>query len=376
MVDPTAFYESAKGCDLDLFTGVPDSLLKDFCLYLSQCAAPNEHVVVANEGAAIALASGHYLSSGGIALVYMQNSGLGNAVNPLLSLTCSNVYQIPLIMLIGWRGETGTNDEPQHLAQGRLTLPLLETLGIPQRLLPPDTTEAVECLEESVSMARSLSAPVAIVVRKDTFVGISDKAVISNGYEMSREKAISVIVENLDERDALVSTTGKISRELYECRELRNGAGSEQDFLAVGSMGHASQIALGVALVQPERRVYCLDGDGALIMHMGSLAIIGSRAPRNFVHVVLNNGCHESVGGQPTAGFDIDIAQIAKACGYRTTISAKSLAELRTSLKSVINEEGPCLLEVRVSGESRKELGRPEPRLLENRNRFMKFLQQ
>ena len=376
MVDPTAFYESAKGCDLDLFTGVPDSLLKDFCLYLSQCAAPNEHVVVANEGAAIALASGHYLSSGGIALVYMQNSGLGNAVNPLLSLTCSNVYKIPLIMLIGWRGETGTNDEPQHLAQGRLTLPLLETLGIPQRLLPRDTAGAVECLEESVSMARSLSAPVAIVVRKDTFVGTSDKAVISNGYEMSREKAISVIVENLEERDALVSTTGKVSRELYECRRLRNGAGSEQDFLAVGSMGHASQIALGVALVQPERRVYCLDGDGALIMHMGSLAIIGSRAPRNFVHVVLNNGCHESVGGQPTAGFDIDIAQIAKACGYRTTILARSLAELRTSLKSVINEEGPCLLEVRVSGESRKELGRPEPRLLENRNRFMKFLQQ
>lgn len=376
MVDPTTFYESAKGCDLDLFTGVPDSLLKDFCLYLSQCAAPNEHVVVANEGAAIALASGHYLSSGGIALVYMQNSGLGNAVNPLLSLTCSNVYQIPLIMLIGWRGETGTNDEPQHLAQGRLTLPLLETLGIPQRLLPRDTAGAVECLEESVSMARSLSAPVAIVVRKDTFVGTSDKAVISNGYEMSREKAISVIVENLEERDALVSTTGKVSRELYECRRLRNGAGSEQDFLVVGSMGHASQIALGVALVQPERRVYCLDGDGALIMHMGSLAIIGSRAPRNFVHVVLNNGCHESVGGQPTAGFDIDVAQIAKACGYRTTILARSLAELRTSLKSVINEEGPCLLEVRVSGESRKELGRPKPRLLENRNRFMKFLQQ
>ncbi len=376
MVDPTIFYESAKGCDLDLFTGVPDSLLKDFCLYLSQCAAPNEHVVVANEGAAIALASGHYLSSGGIALVYMQNSGLGNAVNPLLSLTCSNVYQIPLIMLIGWRGETGTNDEPQHLAQGRLTLPLLETLGIPQRLLPRDTAGAVECLEESVSMARSLSAPVAIVVRKDTFVGTSDKAVISNGYEMSREKAISVIVENLEERDALVSTTGKVSRELYECRRLRNGAGSEQDFLVVGSMGHASQIALGVALAQPERRVYCLDGDGALIMHMGSLAIIGSRAPRNFVHVVLNNGCHESVGGQPTAGFDIDVAQIAKACGYRTTILARSLAELRTSLKSVINEEGPCLLEVRVSGESRKELGRPKPTLLENRNRFMKFLQQ
>tara|TARA_B110000263_G_scaffold173191_1_gene151082 strand:+ start:1215 stop:2345 length:1131 start_codon:yes stop_codon:yes gene_type:complete len=376
LVDPTIFYESAKGCDLDLFTGVPDSLLKDFCLYLSQCAAPNEHVVVANEGAAIALASGHYLSSGGIALVYMQNSGLGNAVNPLLSLTCSNVYQIPLIMLIGWRGETGTNDEPQHLAQGRLTLPLLETLGIPQRLLPRDTAGAVECLEESVSMARSLSAPVAIVVRKDTFVGTSDKAVISNGYEMSREKAISVIVENLEERDALVSTTGKVSRELYECRRLRNGAGSEQDFLVVGSMGHASQIALGVALAQPERRVYCLDGDGALIMHMGSLAIIGSRAPRNFVHVVLNNGCHESVGGQPTAGFDIDVAQIAKACGYRTTILARSLAELRTSLKSVINEEGPCLLEVRVSGESRKELGRPKPTLLENRNRFMKFLQQ
>ena len=376
MVDPAAFYESAKGCDVGLFAGVPDSLLKEFCSYLSQCAGPDEHVVVANEGAGIALASGHYLSSSGIALVYMQNSGLGNAVNPLLSLTCRDVYAIPLIMLIGWRGETGTNDEPQHLAQGRLTLPLLETIGIPQRLLPRDTTGAVECLEESVSTAKSLSAPVAIVVRRDTFVGISDNAVVSNGYEMSREEAISLIVENLDDRDALVSTTGKISRELYECRLLRSGVGSEQDFLAVGSMGHASQIALGVALAQPERRVYCLDGDGALIMHLGSLAIIGSRSPRNFVHVVLNNGCHESVGGQPTAGFDIDVPQIAKACGYRTTISATSLPELRTSLKSMSNEEGPCLLEVRVSSDSRKELGRPEPSLLDNRNRFMKFLQQ
>jgi phosphonopyruvate decarboxylase len=199
---------------------------------------------------------------------------------------------------------------------------------------------------------------------------------VSNGYEISREQAISLIVENLDERDALVATTGKISRELYECRRLRNGAGSEQDFLAVGSMGHASQIALGVALAQPERRVYCLDGDGALIMHLGSLAIIGSRAPRNFVHVVLNNGCHESVGGQPTAGLDIDVSQIAKACGYRTTNSATSLAELRTSLKSMTNEEGPCLLEVRVSSASRKDLGRPDTSLVENRNRFMKFLQQ
>ena len=374
MVDATAFYQAAVDNGIDLICGVPDSLLKDLSVALHENAAKDQHVVVPNEGAGIALATGHYLATGHTPLVYMQNSGLGNAVNPLVSLTSQDVYQIPLVLLIGWRGQPGKDDEPQHRLQGRVTIPLLETLEIPSRLLPSDTAAAAKCLGESVATAKARSGPVAIVVQRGTFDASSGMDIVTNGYELSREDALLAVVGSLDSRDAVVVTTGKASREIYEHRQSLGPIGPKQEFLAVGSMGHASQIALGVALGQPDRRVFCLDGDGALIMHMGSLALIGSSAPLQFVHVVLNNGCHESVGGQATVGFEIGIPEIAMACGYSASASVSNVTDLTNSLQGFREIEGPCLLEVRVSATARKDLGRPQEPPSAGRDDFMEFL--
>ena len=374
MVDAVAFYQAAIDNGISLTCGVPDSLLKHLSTVLQKNATKDQHVVVPNEGSGIALAAGHYLATGGISLVYMQNSGLGNAINPLLSLTSRDVYQIPLVLLIGWRGQPDRADEPQHLFQGRVTVPLLETLEIPFWLLPSDTASAVECLGKSVRTARELQGPVAIVVQSETFAADSEVGVMANGYELSREEAISTIVGSLDDRDAVVATTGKASREVHEYRRNRGPVSPQQEFLTLGSMGHASQIALGIALSQPDRRVFCLDGDGALLMHMGSLALIGDSRPRQFVHVVLNNGCHESVGGQPTVGFEIDIPKIAEACGYSAAVSVSTVADLMNSLERFHEIEGPCLLEVRVSAAARTDLRRPQKPPSAGRDDFMEFL--
>lgn len=374
MVDATAFYQAAVGNGIDFICGVPDSLLKNLCTALHENATKDQHVVVPNEGAGIALATGHYMATGRTPLVYMQNSGLGNAVNPLVSLTSQDVYQIPLVLLIGWRGQPGKEDEPQHRLQGRVTIPLLETLEIPSRLLPSDTGAAVDCLGESVAAARALSGPVAIVVQSGTFGGGSGTDIVVNGYELSREEALVAVVDSLESRDAVVVTTGKASREIYEHLQDHDPAGPKQDFLTVGSMGHASQIALGVALGQSDRRVFCLDGDGALLMHMGSLALIGTSAPSQFVHVVLNNGCHESVGGQPTVGFEIDIPKIAEACGYSAAVSVSTVPDLKNSLERFHEIEGPCMLEIRVSAAARKDLGRPQTPPSAGKDDFMEFL--
>ena len=374
MVDAAAFYQATIDNGISLICGVPDSLLRHLSTVLQKNATKDQHVVVPNEGSGIALAAGHYLATGGISLVYMQNSGLGNAINPLLSLTSRDVYQIPLVLLIGWRGQPDRADEPQHLFQGRVTVPLLETLEIPFWLLPSDTASAVECLGKSVRTARELQGPVAIVVQSETFAADSEVGVMANGYELSREEAISTIVGSLDDRDAVVATTGKASREVHEYRRNRGPVSPQQEFLTLGSMGHASQIALGIALSQPDRRVFCLDGDGALLMHMGSLALIGSSRPRQFVHVVLNNGCHESVGGQPTVGFEIDIPKIAEACGYSAAVSVSTVADLMNSLERFHEIEGPCLLEVRVSAAARKDLRRPQKPPSAGRDDFMEFL--
>ena len=374
MVDASAFYQAAIDNGISLICGVPDSLLRHLSTVLQKNATKDQHVVVPNEGSGIALATGHHLATGGIGLVYMQNSGLGNAINPLLSLTSREVYQIPLVILIGWRGQPGRDDEPQHLFQGRVTVPLLETLEIPFWLLPSDTAAAVECLGESVRTARALHGPVAIVAQSETFAADSGAGVMTNGYELSREEAMSTIMGSLDGRDAVVVTTGKASREVHEYRRNRGAVSPQQEFLTLGSMGHASQIALGVSLSQPDRRVFCLDGDGALLMHMGSLALIGSSRPRQFVHVVLNNGCHESVGGQPTAGFEIDIPRVAEACGYCAATSVCTVADLKSSLQRFREVEGPCLLEVRISVSARKDLGRPQTVPSDRKDAFMEFL--
>lgn len=364
MISCKDFYELLTEKGIDFFTGVPDSLLKDFNAYIMDNS--NNHIITANEGNAIAMATGYHLATGKTPLVYMQNSGHGNAINPLTSLADKDVYSIPMILLIGWRGEPGNQDEPQHIKQGKVTINILESLEIPYTIMP----DSLENLTLNVS---KLSSPYALVVKKGTFEPYTLKNKLETLYDSKREDAIKLIVNSLAEKDIIVSTTGKTSRELFEYREEKR-QGHERDFLTVGSMGHSSSIAMSIALQKKERQVYCLDGDGALIMHMGSLAVIGQQRPKNFRHIVFNNGCHESVGGQPTAGFYIDIPAIAKACGYNLVMRAEKPEEIKEKLKLLKNSEGPALLEIRINNSSRSDLGRPTTTPKENKEKFMDFL--
>ncbi|MBV9613877.1 MAG: phosphonopyruvate decarboxylase [Ktedonobacteraceae bacterium] len=367
------FYNALTTHNITFFTGVPDSLLQDVCAYITDHTDSDHHIIAANEGNAIALAAGYYLSTKQPGLVYMQNSGLGNAVNPLVSLVDPEVYSIPLLMLIGWRGEPGTRDEPQHVKQGKVTLQLLETLGVPYRVLPEEPVQALLTVQEAVRGMQQLQSPYALIVRAGTFQPYKLQKQIVTSYEMRREDAVQIFADWTRPTDVVVSTTGKTSRELFELRERPAKIG--QDFLTVGSMGHASQIALGIALARSDKEVFCLDGDGALIMHMGALAIIGCQHVPNFKHIVINNGAHDSVGGQPTAGFAIDIPSIARACGYTHAATAETREQLLAQLNILRASRGPALLEVRVNKGARPNLGRPTTTPIQNRESFLTFLE-
>jgi phosphonopyruvate decarboxylase len=372
MLDPAEFFECLRGARFDYFTGVPDSLLKDFCAYVSDHAGEQGHLISANEGAAVALAAGHYLATGRYGLVYMQNSGLGNAINPLTSLADEDVYSIPMLLLIGWRGEPGRPDEPQHVKQGKVTNGLLDCLGIPNAVLPQEMDGARALLIRAVTHFERHSSPFAIVVSAGTF-GKYEKRKDPDHHEMRREDAIKVIAGNLDVADVIVATTGMTSRELFEHRATTGGRHSG-DFLTVGSMGHASQIAMAIAQSRPDRQVVCLDGDGAAIMHLGSLAIIGTRAPSNFKHIIINNGAHDSVGGQPTAAQAIDLTAIATACGYRHVARVKLARDLAAAVSKLRKQDGPALLEVLTNKGARSDLGRPNVRPVDNKIGFMRNL--
>jgi phosphonopyruvate decarboxylase len=373
MLDCSVIFGALHDAGIGFFAGVPDSVLKHLCAYIADHTDAQRHIVAANEGGAVALAAGYHLATGGCACVYSQNAGQGNAINPLTSLADPEVYGIPMLLVLGWRGEPDTHDEPQHRKQGRVTIPLLQALEIPWTILPDDEAVAVACVRRAVKTARERSGPFAIVVRDGTLAPYQLHTTDPNRYVLSREDALTLIVDRLDARDVLVATTGKLSRELYEYRVSR-GEDPGRDFLTVGSMGHASQIALGIAIARPQRRVVCLDGDGALLMHMGALAVIGKRAPANYLHVVFNNGAHESVGGQPTAGFSADLAGVAKSCGYQWAGCADTARELTAALGTLKARDGPQLLEVRLALGARANLGRPQTTPVQNKRRFMEFL--
>jgi phosphonopyruvate decarboxylase len=373
VIEPKLLYDTFDAQGLSFYAGVPDSLLKDFCAYVTDTAPAVNHIIAANEGAAVALAAGYHLATGKAGIVYMQNSGIGNAINPILSLADREVYSIPMLLLIGWRAEPGVKDEPQHLKQGRVQLELLKALDIPYIILDADPETAGKNIADLCSTMLDRSSPVAVVVRKGTFSPYSLTKKTVNRHQLSREDALKIIVDTVQDNDIIVSTTGKTSRELFEYRE-RRGHGHEKDFLTVGSMGHASQIALGIALNRPDRSVYCIDGDGAVLMHMGSLAIIGAAAPRNYYHIVINNGAHESVGGQPTAGFTIDLKSVAQGCGYVSTFAEDTPDGIKNALQSMIASAGPSLLEIRVNLHARKDLGRPTSTPVENKKSLMKFI--
>lgn len=373
MLNCQAVFEALRERGITYYTGVPDSLLKDFCSFVTDHTDERNHVIAANEGGAVALAAGYHLATGRVGLVYMQNSGQGNAVNPLVSLADPKVYGIPMLLVIGWRGEPGRPDEPQHVKQGEVTLPMLDALGIRYEVLPDTLDAAAACIERGLIHTQEHKTPFALVVKKGTFSKYKLQRQEENVYPLSREQAIRQIADSLGECDVVVSTTGMPSRELFEHR-VNSGVGTGRDFFTVGSMGHASMIALTIAESRPDRRIYCLDGDGALIMHMGAMAIIGTRRPANYRHIVLNNGAHDSVGGQPTAAFGVDIPAIAAACGYAHALRATSREELERCLQDAAELDGPLLLEVRVARGSRPDLGRPTTTPMENKQRFMEFI--
>lgn len=373
MISPEYLFNLLKQHQLTFYAGVPDSLLKEFCAYVTDNASPENHIIAANEGNAVALAAGYHLATGKAGVVYLQNSGLGNCVNPLTSLTDKEIYSIPLLLLIGWRAEPGKKDEPQHEKMGRITLPLLEVLEIPYSVVPDDEKEAGVVVQKAVAHLNMAKTSYALVVRDGTFAPYSLRQKQEKHLPLMREDAIKTIVSSLEEHDIIISTTGKVSRELFELRE-ETGKSHEQDFLTVGSMGHASAIALGIALQKPEQKIYCFDGDGALIMHMGILSTVGKSRPANFNHIVFNNFAHDSVGGQPTAADAIDILGIAKANGYKAVFSAESVEEIEQAITKMKREAGPALLELRCNKGARKDLGRPTQSPLENKKQFMEFL--
>ena len=371
MLNPGFLYELLAKKGVEFITGVPDSLLKYFCSYAFD---KGHDLIAANEGSALSIAAGYHLASGEIPLVYLQNSGFGNMVNPLTSLANSDVYSIPILIMVGWRGKPGIKDEPQHIAQGATQEAQLDALGISYTILSDKETEVEVQIERAFENLKTHSAPYVLLVPPKTFEDYKLKSkaeAIQN--QLKREDVLDSLVQNFEEDDIIVSTTGKTSRELFELRK-RYGMGHHRDFLVVGSMGHASQIALGIALEKPNRRVFCIDGDGAMIMHMGGLTTIGEQAPENLYHVLINNGAHESVGGQPTAGLSVDFGKIAQGCGYKSTFRAANKTDISDQLNHFLKADGPALLEIFTEIGARSDLGRPTISPVDNKESFMDFL--
>jgi phosphonopyruvate decarboxylase len=375
VIQPKQFFDCLTKSGVTFFSGVPDSLLKNICSYITDHTLPENNIIAANEGNALSIGIGYHLSTGKTPLIYMQNSGLGNVINPLLSLADPDVYSIPLLMVIGWRGEPGVKDEPQHKKQGRVTTALLDAMGIPYQIVDADSSmvEAEAILKEILDLSKKENRPCALLVKKGTFEEY--KFQTKNRYErpLYREQAIKIVVDSLHKTDIVVSTTGVASRELFEYREKLN-VGHEKDFLTVGGMGHTSQIALGIALQKQDRQVYCLDGDGSLIMHMGSLAINASMKCKNFKHIVFNNSAHDSVGGQPTVGGQIDMKSIAINVGYKWGRIVAEEDEIKSALSEMTETDGPALLEIQVKKGFRKDLGRPTTTPIQNKEAFVNFV--
>tara|TARA_B100001093_G_scaffold178096_1_gene170735 strand:+ start:1966 stop:3096 length:1131 start_codon:yes stop_codon:yes gene_type:complete len=372
-ISPIDFYRTLSESNVEFFTGVPDSLLKEFCLCIDKSVPPNMHVITANEGNAIALASGFSIAKQSIPLVYMQNSGFGNAINPLLSLCNSDVYSIPLLLMIGWRGEPGIKDEPQHMVQGKVQIKLMELMQIPYEIISGDDKNYSKKISNLIKIAKRDSKPVALLIKKGTFSKHKSRNIQSDNSLMMREEVLEIILDLIDKNTIVVSTTGKTSREIFEIRQ-RNSQSHERDFLTVGSMGHCSSIAMGIALAKPKRKVLCIDGDGAMLMHLGALTSLKDLNPKNFKHILLNNEAHESVGGQHTAAKNIDLNDVMKSFGVVDTYQVKTKFDLEQSFLEFMEDSGPSFMEVKINIGSRKDLGRPNISPKENKKNFEKFL--
>lgn len=370
MIDCSMFVQALEKNGVGFYTGVPDSLLSALSSYLLNFRT-EKHITAVNEGNAVALAIGYYLSTGTLPLVYMQNSGIGNAVNPLLSLCAKEVYSIPMLLVIGWRGEPGVKDEPQHAKQGSCTIDLLSAMSIPYEIIRGDDSDWLEKVKRVCATAIRNGIPAALVFAKNSLNSDTKVSFKKTEALLAREEAIEAVLDLMPEQTLYVATTGKTGRELFELREKR-GEG-QRDFLTVGGMGHASSIAATLSLRSDGRKVVCLDGDGAVQMHMGSLCTIGSMRPENLVHILLNNHVHDSVGGQPTAAPDCDFSSIAKICGYRQVWSdVRTKDELSKIIEETISKKGPSFIEILVKPGARKDLGRPTVTPAENKKSLMK----
>ncbi len=348
MLNQEKFFNALRDNGVAFFTGVPDSYLNGFCNYLLAHTTDREHVIAANEGNAVGIAAGHYFASGTLPLVYMQNSGMGNAVNPLASLADRNVYSVPMIWLIGWRGQPQTGDWAQHQLQGEITEKLPEIMNIEYRILADDDTETERILEWACRKVMQDRCPVALIAPKGVLAAEKKPNIPDTSYPLSREEAMEIVLDCMPENTICSATTGRATRELYFLRERRNES-HRCDFLNVGSMGHASSVALGIALAKPDRPVVTFDGDCACMMHMGALTMVSKVDVPQFLHIVLNNGAHESVGGQPSAGFAVDFTGIARACGYATVDSAVSTKEEITAAIAKLRESKKAgFLEIRI----------------------------
>lgn len=369
----TDFVEQIKKIGIKTLAGVPDSALKSFCDYINGTGKNEfEHYVPVNEGAAVGIAIGSYLATGVPAYVYMQNSGLGNIVNPITSLANKDVYGIPMLLLVGWRGEPGTKDEPQHKYMGKITEDLLRVLEIEYIVLEKELSmqEIMRSFERAAQVLKE-GKQFAFVLKRD-FLQNNNSSDYKNNNSLIREDAIAAIIKMLDESDVVISTTGKISREVYEQSDRIKGSHA-QDFLTVGGMGHASMIALGMAHKLEKKRVYCLDGDGAVLMHMGSMAYIAKQKPQNLIHICLNNDAHESVGGMPTGCVGLSYADIAGTVGYERVYCVDKQQDLTKVLSDIKKKRNLTFIEIKVAMQSRADLGRPKETAEENKNNFMKY---
>ena len=372
MINADKFLANLNKAGVNFISGVPDSLLKDLSFSLSKKKIVKNHIIAANEGGAIGLAIGNYIGTGNVPLVYLQNSGLGNTINPLLSLASPKVYGVPILIIMGWRGAPKIKDEPQHIHQGQVTESLIRSMKFPHQILSKNETIAFSQTKEAIKIAKKKNSPFFLLVKKNTFEKFHSKET-SNISELNREETISECLNFLPKKSVIVCTTGMSSRELFEIRT-KNKSGHFQDFLTVGGMGHASQIALGISESKPKRYVYCFDGDGAALMHMGALAIIGQSNSKKFIHILFNNGVHDSVGGQPTVGLKIDFCDIALACGYESSSKVRTLKQLKSAIGMSKKNNGPHFIEVLVNSGSRKDLGRPTSSPKDNKISIMNYL--
>lgn len=352
----------------NLFSGVPCSILKPVINYIID-NPQTSYIAATSEGEAMGIAAGAALA-GEKAVVMMQNSGLGNAINPLTSLQM--IYKIPALLLITLRGEPGKPDEPQHKIMGKITDKLLQVMGIYYEYLVDKEEELGKQISRLARRIHENSEPVALIIRKGTIeeYELKSSSSFDSKITMKRKEAIKCIVKNLQGKEAIISTTGKVSRELYY-----DGKESETNFYVVGSMGCASSIGFGVVRRYQDRKVIVLDGDGAVLMKMGTLATIGHYRPKNLIHIVLDNNSHDSTGGQPTVSNTAELEKIALYAGYVHSVRIYSAESLRDNLLKALKTDGPHFLLVKVKKGADKNLGRPKLTSLEIKDRFMKFLQ-